>query len=217
MNILVIGATGGTGQAIVREALAKGHTVSALVRSREKAAPLLPGANLEEGDARDPAAMGRAMKGCKAVISALGSRKISLFKEVTVMSEATKTLVNAMKKQRVSRLVCITGLGAGDSAGHGGFVYDRLIKPIVLRTIYEDKDRQEEVIKNSRLDWVIVRPTVLKDKPATGHIRATTDLTGIYGGQISRADVAAFVVAQINSQDWLRKTPLITEETRNSR
>lgn len=140
MRILVIGATGGTGQAIVREALARGHEITALVRSRAKAAALLAGASLEEGDARDPVVLSRALDGCDAVISALGTRKISLFKPVTLMSDATRALVSSMEKQGVARLVCITGLGAGDSAGHGGFVYDRLIKPILLRTIYHDKD-----------------------------------------------------------------------------
>lgn len=211
MNILVIGATGGTGQAIVHEALVQGHEVTALVRSRAKAVTLLAGARLEEGDARDQGALSRAMQGCEAVISALGPRKISLFRQVTLLSEATRALVNTMETQHVSRLVCITGLGAGDSAGHGGFVYDRLIKPLVLRTIYQDKDRQEAIIKSSGLDWVIVRPTVLKDKPVGGRLRAIIDLKGFHGGQISRADVATFVVAQVGSNDWLRKTPVITK------
>lgn len=213
MNILVIGATGGTGQAIVREALARGYAVTALVRSRDKAAPLLPGATLEEGHARDAGAVARALAGCEAVLSALGTRKISLARPVTMMSEATGVLVDAMKKQGVRRLVCITGLGAGDSAGHGGFVYDWLVKPIVLRTIYEDKDRQEAIIRQSGLDWVIVRPAVLTDKPATGRIRAITDLGGFRGGQISRTNVATFVVAQAGSDAWLHKTPLITGES----
>lgn len=216
MNILVIGATGGTGQAIVREALAGGHTVTALVRDAAKAATLVPGADLEEGDARDPVALSRALDGCEAVISALGPRP-SLFRQITLLSDATRALVDVMKTQGVSRFLCITGLGAGDSAGHGGFVYDRLIKPLVLRTIYQDKDRQEAIIKNSDLDWTIVRPTVLTNKPATGRTRAITDLRGFHGGQISRADVGAFLVAQIGSDEWLRKTPLITEDMGSGR
>ena len=215
MNILVIGATGGTGQAIVREALAKGHQVTALVRSREKAAALLPGAELEEGDACDRTALSRALKGCDAVISALGTHTIGPFRHVTLMSESTEVLIDVMDEQGVSRFVCITGLGAGDSAGHGGFVYDHLIKPIVLGGIYKDKDWQEAIIKASALEWVIVRPTVLTDKPPTGRIRALTDLSGFHGGQIARPDVATFVVAQTESDEWLRQTPLITEDDRD--
>lgn len=210
MKILVIGATGGTGQAIVREALARGHDVTALVRSRAKAHPLLPGIEMVEGDARDNAAVTGALTGCDAVISALGTRKISFIRRVTVMSDATRAVVVAMNERGVRRLVCITGVGAGDSAGHGGFVYDRLIKPVFLRTIYQDKDRQEAIIRTSDLDWVIVRPTVLTDKPATGQVHATVDLLGIHGGTIPRADVASFVVAQTSSDEWLGKAPLIT-------
>lgn len=217
MRILVIGATGGTGQAIVREALAKGHAVTALVRSDAKAGPLLPGAKLVEGDARDGAALTRALDGCQAVISALGTRKIRLVGKVTLMSEGTRVLVAAMRQRGVRRLVCITGLGAGDSAGHGGFVYDRFIKPVLLRTIYQDKDRQEAIVQASGLDWVIVRPSVLTDKPATGEVRAMVDLTGFHGGAIARSDVAAFVVAQIGNDEWLGKTPLITERMANGR
>ena len=210
MNILIIGATGGTGQAIVREACAQGHAATALVRSQANAVALLPGATLVVGDARNKEAVSRALEGCEVVLSALGTRQINLFRPVTMMSEATRVLVDAMTDRGAARLVCITGVGAGDSVGHGGFVYDRLIKPIVLRTIYEDKDRQEAVIRESGLEWVIVRPTVLSDGPATGRIRATTDLADIHGGRISRADVATFVVAQASSSEWLWKTPLIT-------
>lgn len=210
MKILLTGATGGTGQAITREALAKGHQVTALVRSEAKARPLLPGAVLVEGDARNQAVVSRALHGCEAVISSLGTRKISLVREVTLMSEATKVLVAEMRTQGVRRLVCITGLGAGDSAGHGPFVYDWLIKPVLLRTMYQDKDRQEAIVRASGLDWVIVRPAVLTDKPAAGRVQAAVDLQGVRGGQISRADVAAFVVAQTGRDEWLGQTPLIT-------
>ena len=127
------------------------------------------------------------------------------------MSEGTRVLAAAMKQRGVRRLVCITGMGAGDSAGHGGFVYDRLIKPLLLRQIYKDKDRQEAIIRASGLDWVIVRPAVLTDKPATGGVLAIINLDGFNGGTIPRADVAAFVVAQTESDEWLGKTPLIAE------
>ena len=210
MRILVTGATGRTGQEIVRQALAAGHEVVALVRSETKAAALLSGAKLVVGDGRDAAALARAVEGCDAVISALGTRDVTFVKKVTVNSESTLVLVGAMKTAGVKRLVCITGLGAGDSAGHGGFLYDRIIKAFIIRTIYHDKDRQEAVVRSSGLDWVIVRPSVLTDKPASGRIRAFTDLTGFNGGAISRADVAAFVLAQAESDRWLRQAPLIT-------
>jgi hypothetical protein len=73
-----------------------------------------------------------------------------------------------------------------------------------------DKNRQEDVVRASDLDWVLVRPTVLNDKPARGSARACTDLSGIHGGTIARADVATFVVDQLTNDTWLRRAPLIT-------
>ena len=210
IKILVTGATGRTGQQVVRQALEQGYEVNALVRSTAKAATLIPGATLEEGDGRDDAAVDRALRGCDAVISALGTRNVTFVRKVTVNSESTRVLVSAMRKQKVSRLVCVTGLGAGDSAGHGGFMYDRIIKPLILRTIYHDKDRQEAVVRESGLDWVIVRPSILTDKPATGRTRAFTDLRGFHGGDIPRADVAEFLLKQLRSDEWLHRTPLVT-------
>jgi uncharacterized protein YbjT (DUF2867 family) len=208
MKVLVLGATGATGRLIVSRARTEGHDVVALVRSEAKAGALA-GAELIEGDARDPVALARALADCDAVISSLGT-PMSPFREVTMLSTATKALVGVMAAQNVRRLVCITGLGAGDSRGHGGFFFDRVFLPLMLRKVYEDKDRQEDAIRSSALDWTIVRPTVLNDKPARGRVRALTDLSDVHGGTISRADVADFVVQQLKANTWLRKAPLIT-------
>jgi len=175
VKVLVLGATGGTGRLIVREAAAKSHSVVALVRSKANVHDLA-GAQLVEGDARDESALTRALEGCDAVVSSLGTG-ISPFRGVTLLSVATRALVAAMGRRDVRRLVCITGMGAGDSRGHGGFLYDRLILPLLLRNVYEDKNRQEDIIRASSLDWVIVRPTVLNDEAARGHIRAVIDLS----------------------------------------
>jgi uncharacterized protein YbjT (DUF2867 family) len=208
MKILVLGATGATGRLIVSKAIAEGHNVVALVRSKAKAGDLA-GAELVEGDARDAAALARAIAGCDAVVSSLGTA-MSPFREVTLLSTATRALIGVMERQNIRRLVCITGLGAGDSRGHGGFFFDRLFLPLLLRKVYEDKDRQEDAIRASTLDWTIVRPMVLNDKPARGDIKALTDLSGVHGGTIARADVADFVVKQLTEDTWLRKSPLIT-------
>ena len=127
-----------------------------------------------------------------------------------MLSTATRALVNAMNAEQVSRLVCITGMGAGDSAGHGGFLFDRLIFPLLLKNVYADKDRQEAAVRESGLDWVLVRPTVLNDKPGRGAIRAMTDLSDFHGGSISRQDVATFVLDQLQGDNWLHRSPLIT-------
>jgi uncharacterized protein YbjT (DUF2867 family) len=205
MKVLVLGATGGTGRLIVNDAAAKGHSVVALVRSMAGAD--LPGAELIEGDARDEITLRRATDGCDAVVSALGTG--IGFRKVSLLAEATRALISAMTPSGVRRLVCISALGVGDSRGHGGFVFDRLFQPLLLSQAYKDKNDQEAAIRASPLDWVIVRPAMLTDDPPQGDVRAVVDLAGINGGKIARADVARFVVDQLTTDTWLRRTPVI--------
>jgi putative NADH-flavin reductase len=207
-RLLLLGATGATGRLIVRDAVARGHVVTALVRSPEKAGDL-EGATVVKGDARDEGALRAALQDQDAVISALGT-PASPFREVTLLSAATRALVSAMKGEGVSRLVVITGIGAGDSAGHGGFLFDKVIFPLLLRHVYADKDRQERIIRDSGLDWVLVRPAILNNKTGRGAVRALEDLSGFNGGSISRQDVARFVVDQAENPTWMRRAPLIT-------
>ena len=100
-----------------------------------------------QGDVLWPESLVRALDGVSGVVSALGTPL--LLRRVTLLSDGTRPLVEAMRRQGVPRLLCITGMGAGDSRGHGGFVYDRLILPTLLREIYADKDRQERVVAES--------------------------------------------------------------------
>jgi uncharacterized protein YbjT (DUF2867 family) len=207
-KILVLGATGPTGRLLVNQALGRGYKVTALVRSPENA-PDMKGVQLIVGDARDERLLRQAVKGQDAVLSALGT-PASPFKQVTLLSAATRALVNAMKMEQVSRLIAITGIGAGDSAGHGGFLFDKVIFPLLLRNVYADKNRQEGIIRESGLDWVIVRPSVLNQKPGRGTIRTMTDLSDFHGGTISREDVAKFVLDQVLSNAWQHRSPLIS-------
>jgi uncharacterized protein YbjT (DUF2867 family) len=205
MKILVLGATGATGQLIVRDAVASGHSVVALVRT--KARSDLPGAELIEGDVRDEKTLARALDGCDAVVSALGTGVG--FREVDLLTVATRALVATMTRTGIRRLICISALGVGDSRGHGGFVFDRLFQPLLLGHAYKDKGHQETTIRASSLDWVIVRPGMLTNDSPRGRVKATTDLAGVNGGKIARADVAQFVVEQLTTDIWLRQTPVI--------
>jgi len=182
-SVLVLGGTGGTGRLIVHQALARGYDVTVLARSADKAGDL-KGARLIVGDARDEASLRQALEGRDAVISALGT-KISPFKEVTLLSSATRALVSAMQHEKVSRLVCITGMGAGDSAGHGGFLFDHLIFPLLLSKVYADKNRQEALIQASGLDWVLVRPSILNDKKTRDNSRAHGSLRLSWGNDLA--------------------------------
>lgn len=207
-KIVILGATGPTGRHIVAQAVARGYDVTVLVRSPEKAAEL-KGAKIVVGDARNEKVLRQAIKGRDAVVSALGT-PASPFREVTLLSTATRALVNAMKAEQVSRLIAVTGLGAGDSKGHGGFLFDNLIYPLLLRKVYADKNRQEAIIHGSDVDWTIVRPSILNNKQEHKPIRALTDLSDVHGGTISRKDVATFLLDQVTSSTWLKKTPFIT-------
>ncbi len=104
----------------------------------------------------------------------------------------------------------MTGIGAGDSRGHGGFFYDKIINPLLLKTTYEDKDRQEAIVRESGLDWVIVRPGFLTNGSRTGEYRVLTELNGVKAGKISRADVADFILREAAEMKYRGQTPLLT-------
>jgi putative NADH-flavin reductase len=209
MNLLIIGATGPLGQEIVSAALAAKHRITALVRDPAKAA--FPDAvKVARGDVLNPASLAAATAGVDAVICSLGS-KITL-KPVTLFSEGTRYLVDAMHSTAVRRLVCITGIGAGDSKGHGGFIYDHIVQPLILNEIYKDKTVQESVIKGSGLEWTIVRPAQLTNGEARGEsaYRVLSDLNGVTASKISRKDVANFTLGSLARPDYLQKTVLLT-------
>ena len=209
MKFILIGATGRTGQEIVKQGLARGHEITALVRDTSKVTVSNPHLHLVAGDILDTQDVDTAMAGQDAVICSLGTGVT--FRHVTLFSDGTQHLRDAMHKQSVRRIVCITGIGAGDSRGHGGFFYDHVIEPTLLHTIYQDKDRQEELLRHSDRDWIIVRPGQLTNDEATGKYRVLLDLIGVTVGKVARADVAAFVLQQLGSDDFLRKTPLLTQ------
>ena len=208
MNILIIGATRGIGMQLLERALARGHTVTALARNPDKITKRHERLKVLKGDILETESVTRAIADQDAVCCCIG---IGLTrKPVTVFSQGTKNILEAMKRAGVRRFICITGIGARESKYHGGFLYDKIFQPLLLKTIYEDKDRQEELIKASDVDWIIVRPGFLTNGPARGQYRALIDLTGVTAGQISRADVAEFMLDQLDSEQYLRQTPLLT-------
>jgi putative NADH-flavin reductase len=206
VKVLIIGATGATGRILMGEALAQGHEVTALARNPSALAPEDHRLRVLQGNALDASSVGAAVAGQDAVLSALGTHSA---RPTTLFSESTHNIISAMNRHGVRRLVCITGIGVGDSKGHVGFLYDRIIRPFVVKNVYDDKDRQEEAIKQSDLDWVIVRPARLTDEPAKGEYRVY--LGGSYTAKtISRADVAAFMLAQLTDDTYVRKMPVIS-------
>ncbi|MEJ2673537.1 MAG: SDR family oxidoreductase [Deltaproteobacteria bacterium] len=208
MNLLIIGATRGIGLQLLEQALQAGHDVTALVRDPRKMPKPHERLKLIQGDIVDLEAVNRAMAGQEAVCVTIGIGVT--WKPVTVFSQGTQNVLEAMRRQGVRRLICITGIGAGDSKGHGGFLYYRLFNPLLLKTIYADKDRQEALIRNSETEWTIIRPGFLTNGPLTKKYRAITDLSGVTAGKISRADVAHFILAELATNRYLGQTPLLT-------
>jgi putative NADH-flavin reductase len=210
-RVLIVGASRGVGLETVKAALAARYDVRALARGAAQIA--IDDARLEKiaGDALDSATIERSLAGVDAVIETLGAAfgPQAMLRGTTLFSKATRLLVDAMTKAGVERLIAVTGFGAGDSRGHGGFLYDAVVFPIVLKRVYDDKDVQEQIIRRSGLEWTIVRPGMLTGGPATGQYRALTDPGSWSTGTISRADVADFLVRQIADRSYIGKTPLL--------
>jgi putative NADH-flavin reductase len=208
MNLLIIGATRGIGFQLLEQALQVEHVITALVRDPQKLPKQQDRLKVVQGDILDLEAVQRAMPEQDAVCVTIG---IGItWKPVTVFSQGTRNVLEAMRQQGVRRLICITGIGAGDSKGHGGFLYDRIFNPILLKTIYEDKDRQEALIRASDTDWTIVRPGSLTSGPLTKNYQVITNLTGVTAGKISRADVAHFILEELAANRYLGQAVLLT-------
>jgi putative NADH-flavin reductase len=208
MKLLIIGASKGIGRQLLEQALRAGHVVTAMARHTQKLSLQHEQLTVMAGDILDARQVQQAVAGQEAVCLTIGTGVT--WKPVTVFSQGTENVLAAMAEHGVKRLVCITGIGAGDSKGHGGFLYDRIFKPLFLKTIYEDKDRQEALIKASDTDWTIVRPGFLTTGPLTEEYRVLTDLRGVTTRNISRADVAHFMLAELATDRYVRQTPLVT-------
>lgn len=208
---LIVGASRGIGLETVKAALAAGYTVRALARTAQAIA--LDSFHLEKvpGDALDPATIVRVLDGADAVVQTLGVpiTPETVLKGTTLFSEATRVLVEGMRALGVRRLIAVTGIEAGDSRGSAGFIHARVLFPIFLKRIYDDKTVQEEIIRSSGLDWTIVRPALLTNGPATGRYHVLTDANSWRGGFISRRDVAHFLVEQLADASYIGKTPLL--------
>lgn len=206
-RILVIGASRGIGLATVKRALEADHEVRAFSRAASRIELTSPRLEKIDGDALIEAAVEKALQSEDAVIQVLGTGP-SLSK-VDTFSKATRILVDAMTASGPRRLLCVTGFGAGETRGRGGILYDYVFMPLVLRRIYDDKDVQERIIRDSSLDWTIVRPGYLSNGPYTGRVDAIDEPSKWRLGPISRADVAGYLVDAIADVSTFRKAPVL--------
>ena len=207
-RLAIFGASGGIGKELVSRALAAGHQVTALVRNPERLETRHDNLRIVVGDATDPHAVGQTLQHADAVAVALGAPALSSSR---VRSAGTQCIVDGMRDHNIERIVCVSVLGVGDSYASLPFWLKYFVFPLYLRRAVADHQRQEDVLQGSQLAWTAVRPPFLTDGPATKrYAHGFGDDLGGLTLDISRADVAAFMLEQLDSDDYLKSTPGIS-------
>jgi putative NADH-flavin reductase len=202
-RVLIVGATGGTGRQLVEQALERGFEVTALARNPAALQVAHPKLRILQGDVLDRASVDTAMRGQEAVLCALGHKRF--FGPTRILSDGTRNILDAMEAQQVPRLICETSTGLGNAAWSMGLLSTLLVLPVILPFYFYDKTRQERLIAESGVDWVIVRPGRLTTGAKRGRARHGPQVTWRPWAQpISRADVASFMLEQLESDTYLR-------------
>jgi len=202
-QIAVFGATGGTGRQLVEQALAQGYRIRALVRDPAKLAAR-EGLTLIQGDVLDQSTVDRCVEGSDAVVCILGSHGST----EPVEDRGTEHILAAMKRHGQRRLIAVTSMGVGDSIEQVAAFF-RAIMKLTLKRVMEAKERQEQAIMASGLDWTIVRPGGLTDGPRTGSYQSGLDKS-IKATRVSRADVADFILRELTQGEYIGKTPAVS-------
>jgi putative NADH-flavin reductase len=205
MKLTIFGATGATGTSLTEQALAAGHEVTAVVRDAARlGVPAHPRLRVVTADVMDPASIAPALEGADAVISAIGPRGTG---PTTVIQDSVRSIIAAMEKTGARRFVQVSGSVVADE---GESLYMRyLVKPVARRTflrhVNADMHAGDEEIRRSSLDWTILRPPALTDKPATGTYRMAIDRNLPHGFKVSRADLAACMLALLDDPASVRR------------
>ena len=208
MKVIVFGATGGTGRELCAQALAAGHDVTAYARDPSKLDDLQhEPLRVIAGDVLDPDGVEKAVEGQEAVLSAIGAGA----GRSTVREVGTRTIVEAMEKTGVRRLISLSSMGVGDSRASLDFFTRYVVVGIFLRHAFADHERQEALLRESSLDWMIVRPPHLIDGPRTGtYQHALVGNLPPLRGKLSRADLADFMLKQLEDDTYLRRAPVVS-------
>lgn len=212
MKIVVFGATGIVGKAVVNEALKKGHEVTVLTRNARKVTTRHEHLHIVEGNVADKNVVHTVLKDQEAVIQTLGIGGKGDGKPTSIVSEANKIIMTEMEQMNVKRLIAISVIGAGNSLTFLPWIYRKLVLPLFMKwfqAIIDDKNRMEPMIMKSGLDWTIVRCTTVKGRPATGKVNARLDGKGLKFS-ISAADMAVFIVNQLTDNSFLKQNPTIS-------
>jgi len=207
MQLVVFGATGGTGRELVTQALGHGHSVRAFVRNPDRLKVVHHRLEVVTGDVQDAKSVAAAVTGQDAVLCALGMYQR---KPNTLLSDAVRTLVGAMKAEGVVRLLYVSSLGVGGTKGQLGPLYNRILLPLLLKEIFVDKETAETVVRESDLDWTIVQPGRMTNARLTGKYGAGPDAAkGRRFPKIARADVADFMLNALERKLFIREAPAL--------
>ena len=201
MRLLIVGATGALGRAVVAKAVARRHDVTALVRD-VATAELPDQIRCVRGDVLDPATLEPAARDSEAVIFALGTP--SPRQATTLLEEGTANLVAVMKHVGVPRLICVTLLGVGESRANAALLYRHIVFRL-LSPMVPDKVNQERVVRNSALDWVIVRPPTIIGGRQGARVRVIREGEGGRVGLVARPALAGLLVDAAETQDYSRQ------------
>ena len=206
-RILVLGATGGTGQQVVSQALQQGHDVTVLVRTRQRFTITNNRLRVLSGSVTDDnQALADAVRDQDAVISTLGVGRS--FKSGGLITQSMPRILRAMEHQGIRRLIFTSAFGVGDTRRDVPLI-PRIFMRLLLQDIYRDKELGEATLRASGLDWTLVYPVGLVDA-ATGQYRAGERLSLSGFPRIARADVAAFLLTQIDDTRYVKKGVLIS-------
>jgi len=210
MDITIIGASAGLGLETVKRGLDRNHSITTLSRTEieiEKNSSL----NVIIGDATNKADLLNSIQGADALIVTLGTGKN--MKTTTLFSDFAKLIVEIHSENKLTfPIIFVTGFGAGESKNYVSWLVRMFLK-YMLKDVYSDKTKMEEIITHSDLNWTVVRPGRLLDKPLTENYRTENKLfKGINIGGINRADVADFLIKQAERQTELKKYVGISEK-----
>ncbi|APG61263.1 NAD(P)-dependent oxidoreductase [Christiangramia salexigens] len=209
MRILIIGGTGKTGKELIKQALAEGHELNVLVRKPSRIKLSHPALKIFKGNILKPESFGEAFKDRDAVLSALGHKRF--FIKTRILSQGTRNIIQAMEKNQIKRLICITSLGINDSRYKLGLYYTLFTIPVILWFYFKDKELQERLIIESQLDWTIIRPGQLTNgKLRTNYYHGVDAGSFILTKFISRASVAHFMLWELKENRYVLRTPGIT-------
>ncbi|MHA4741945.1 NAD(P)-dependent oxidoreductase [Dyadobacter sp. MSC1_007] len=204
-EIAVVGAGGGIGRQVVELALAEGHKVTAIVRNPAKL--MLEHENLliVKGDIMDLASLSGALENKDAVISAIGKNSV---KKTSLYSQGNKNLLELFKNTSTQRVFFISASGLEVNPSHSILVQlvTRFILQKILKNMYADLWKMEEIVKGSDIAWTIMRPPQLTDGALTGRYRHSIDHFLPKGLKISRADLAHFILRNIANEQIVQTT-----------